>query len=179
MFYHLLPPLAEFHIFFNLFNYLTIRSAGAGITAFLVAFLAGPAVIRTLRRKKVGQPLRSELLVGHEEKIGTPTMGGLLILFGATLSTLLWAELTNPYVLITLISFLFMGGIGFMDDYLKVVRKNPEGLVERYKVMGQVGFSLLLAAFLLLNPIHPVPTTWTMVAKEYSGRAAAVVATMT
>jgi phospho-N-acetylmuramoyl-pentapeptide-transferase len=163
MFYHLLPPLADFHILFNLFNYLTFRSAGAGVTAFLCAFLAGPWMIRKLRILKMKQGVRTDLLESHVQKAGTPTMGGLLIILGATISTLLWAPWNNAYVVIALLSLLWMGGIGFLDDYLKVVQGKPRGLIARYKLVGQFSFGLGLGAFLLFWPVHPVPSTWTMV----------------
>ncbi len=163
MLYHLLPPLADLHILFNLFNYLTFRSAGAGVTAFLCAFFAGPWVIRRLRLLRVGQVVRTEGPESHLEKAGTPTMGGVLIILGATAATLLWAELTNWYVVLTLLALLWMGAIGFMDDYLKVVQHRPRGLIARYKMVGQLTFGLALGAFLVFFPIHPVPSTWSMV----------------
>lgn len=163
MFYHLLPPLADLHILFNLFNYLTFRSAGAGVTAFLCAFLAGPWTIRRLRILRMRQVVRTDLLESHVEKAGTPTMGGVLIILGATVSTLLWAPLNNPYVIIVLLSLLWMGAIGFLDDYLKVVQGKSKGLVGKYKLVGQFTFGIGLGVFLLLWPIHPVPSTWTMV----------------
>jgi len=163
MFYHFLPGLADVHILFNLFNYLTFRSAGAGATAFLCAVLAGPATIRRLRLLRVGQVVRTEGPESHLEKAGTPTMGGVLIILGATASTLLWAELTNWYVVLTLLALLWMGAIGFMDDYLKVVQHRPRGLIARYKMIGQLSFGLALGLFLVLYPIHPVPSTWSMV----------------
>jgi phospho-N-acetylmuramoyl-pentapeptide-transferase len=163
MFYHLFPPLADFHILFNLFNYLTFRSVGAGVTAFLCAFLAGPWMIRRLRILRMRQVVRTDLLESHVEKAGTPTMGGVLIIFGATASTLLWAPLNNAYVLISLLALVWMGAIGFLDDYLKVVEGKSKGLIGRYKLVGQFTFGLGLGAFLLVWPVHPVPSTWTMV----------------
>ncbi|TVR63703.1 MAG: phospho-N-acetylmuramoyl-pentapeptide-transferase [Gemmatimonadales bacterium] len=163
MLYHLLPQFADVHIVFNLFNYLTFRSAGAVITALLIALVAGPATIRWLRHLRVGQVIRTEGPQSHLKKAGTPTMGGTLILLAATISTLLWAEITNWYVMLSLLALLWMGAIGFMDDYLKVVQGRPRGLVARYKMVGQLSFGLLLGIFLVLQPIHPVPPTWTMV----------------
>lgn len=163
MFFHFLPQFADVHIVFNLFNYLTFRSAGAVITALLIALVAGPATIRWLRHLRVGQVIRTEGPQTHLKKAGTPTMGGTLILLAATISTLLWAELTNWYVMLSLLALLWMGAIGFMDDYLKVVQGRPRGLVARYKMVGQLSFGLLLGLFLVLQPIHPVPATWTMV----------------
>ena len=163
MFFHFLPQFADVHIVFNLFNYLTFRSAGAVITALLIALVAGPATIRWLRHLRVGQVIRTEGPQSHLKKAGTPTMGGTLILLSATISTLLWAEITNWYVMLSLLALLWMGAIGFMDDYLKVVQGRPRGLVARYKMVGQLSFGLLLGLFLVLQPIHPVPATWTMV----------------
>jgi phospho-N-acetylmuramoyl-pentapeptide-transferase len=163
MFYHFLPRFADVHMVFNLFNYITFRSAGAMVTALLIAFLAGPATIRWLQRLRVGQVVRTQGPESHLQKSGTPTMGGALIVLATTFSTLLWAQLTNWYVAITLLSLLWMGALGFMDDYLKVVQQRTKGLVARYKMFGQLGFGLLLGWFLISHPISPVPATWTMV----------------
>ncbi len=163
MLYHFLPGLSEFHILFNLFNYLTFRSAGAVVTSLIIAFLAGPAVIRWLQRLRVGQVIRTEGPETHLKKAGTPTMGGTLIVLSGTVSTLLWAELTNWYVVLALLALLWMGAIGFMDDYLKVVQHRTRGLIARYKMFGQLSFGLGLGAFLVTHPIWPVPSTWTMV----------------
>ncbi|MDP2955789.1 MAG: phospho-N-acetylmuramoyl-pentapeptide-transferase [Longimicrobiales bacterium] len=161
MLYHLLPQFADVHIVFNLFRYITFRAAGAVVTSLLVAFVVGPAAIRWLTRLRVGQVVRTDGPETHLGKAGTPTMGGVIILLAATLSTLLWAELTNWYTVLALIALLWMGAIGFLDDYLKVVRKHPQGLVARYKMMGQVTFGVALAGFLLWHPISPLPTTFT------------------
>jgi phospho-N-acetylmuramoyl-pentapeptide-transferase len=163
MFYHFLPGLSDVHIVFNLFNYITFRSAGAMVTSLLIAFLAGPATIRWLQRLRVGQVVRTQGPESHLQKSGTPTMGGALIVMATTASTLLWAQLTNWYVAITLLSLLWMGALGFMDDYLKVVQQRTKGLVARYKMIGQLSFGLFLGWFLISHPISPVPATWTMV----------------
>jgi len=164
MLYHWLPGFTDVHIVFNLFNYLTFRAAGAVVTALVVAFVLGPPVIRRLTRLKVGQVVRTEGPQTHLGKAGTPTMGGALIIAAATVSTLLWADLTNWYVLIALGSLLYMGGLGFLDDYLKVVRKETAGLVARYKMIGQGIFGVGLGLFLLVvGGFWPVPATSTMV----------------
>jgi phospho-N-acetylmuramoyl-pentapeptide-transferase len=163
MLYHVLPRFTEIHIIFNVFNYLTFRSAGAVVTSLLLAFLAGPPTIRRLRAMKVGQVVRSEGPESHLSKAGTPTMGGSLIVLAAAGSTILWAELTNWFVGIALLALLWMGAIGFMDDYLKVVRHHAAGLVARYKMVGQLSFGVALGLFLVLHPISPIPSTWTMV----------------
>ncbi|MFQ5537091.1 MAG: phospho-N-acetylmuramoyl-pentapeptide-transferase [Gemmatimonadota bacterium] len=162
MLYHLLPPLADVHIIFNLFRYITFRAAGAIVTALLIAFVTGPAIIRALARMKVGQVVREDG-PDHAHKAGTPTMGGVIILLSAGISTLLWAELTNPYTIISLVALMWMGGIGFLDDFLKVARGRPKGLVARYKMVGQWTFGLGLGVFLLLHPVSPYPTAMTSV----------------
>jgi len=163
MLYHLLPQLADVHIVFNLFVYITFRAAGAAVTSLLLAFVLGPGVIRWLTRMKVGEVIREDGPETHLEKAGTPTMGGVLIIMAAGISTLLWADLTNGFTLVALAALFWMGLLGFLDDYLKVVRKKSRGLVARYKMAGQVFFGLGLGMVLLFQPIWPVPPTWTMV----------------
>jgi len=163
MLYHLLPGLTDVHTVFNVFVYITFRAAGAAVTSLLIAFWFGPSVIRRLQRANVGQVVRDEGPSSHLTKAGTPTMGGLIIIAAASLSTLLWADLTNLYVLVALVSLVWMGAIGFLDDYLKVVQGKTRGLVGRYKMVGQWTFGLALGAFLLWNPLSPHPTTWTTV----------------
>lgn len=161
MLYHLLPRFTDVHIGFNLFTYITFRTAGAMVTALVLTFLLGPAMIRWLTRLRLGQVVRHTGPQTHLKKAGTPTMGGTLIIAAATVSTLLWAELTNVAILVVLATFLWTGAIGFLDDYLKVVRKTSAGLAARYKMIGQWAFGLALGLFLLLYPVWPVPATWT------------------
>jgi phospho-N-acetylmuramoyl-pentapeptide-transferase len=163
MLYHLLPGLVDVHTVFNVFVYITFRAAGAVVTSLLIAFMLGPAVIRRLQRASVGQVVRTVGPDSHLDKAGTPTMGGVIIILAAGISTLLWAELTNWYTVVALVSLFWMGAIGFLDDYLKVVQGKTRGLVARYKMVGQWSFGLALGAFLLWNPISPHPTTWTTV----------------
>jgi len=163
MLYHFLPQFADVHIIFNLFRYITFRAAGALVTALLLSFVLGPVTIHWLTRLRFGQVVRETGPETHYHKAGTPTMGGVLIVIAATLSTLLWAELTNWYIVLALASLVWMGALGFLDDYLKVVRGRPEGLVGRYKMVGQLSFGLALGLFLVLHPISPVPATHTMV----------------
>ncbi|MDT8340502.1 MAG: phospho-N-acetylmuramoyl-pentapeptide-transferase [Longimicrobiales bacterium] len=155
-----LHELADVHIVFNLFQYVTVRSAGGLVTALLAAFVLGPATIRWLTRLRVGQVVRVEGPETHLKKAGTPTMGGSLIILAAALSTLLWAR-PNWYSGLCLVTVVWMGGIGFLDDYLKVVRGKPEGLVGRLKLAGQVSFGLALGVFLVLRPVAPYPSEWT------------------
>jgi len=163
MLYHLLPGLTDFAGVFNVFVYITFRAAGAVVTSLLIAFALGPVIIRRLAALRVGQVIRESGPATHQAKAGTPTMGGIIMIASAAISTLLWAELTNWYTIVALVSFVWMGAIGFLDDYLKVVQGKTRGLVARYKMVGQWSFGLGLGAFLLWNPISPHPTTWTTV----------------
>jgi phospho-N-acetylmuramoyl-pentapeptide-transferase len=158
MFYHWLAPLGQTYIIFNLFNYISFRAAGATVTALLLAFLVGPPVIRRLRARKVGQVVRAEGPASHQSKRGTPTMGGLIILLATIVPTLLWAPLTNRFVVVAMLSTLWMGCIGFLDDYLKIVQGKSRGLVARWKLAGQCSFGLLLGLFLAFNPVVPTDT---------------------
>ncbi len=158
MFYHLLAPLGKHFIIFNLFNYISFRAAGATVTALLLAFIVGPPVIERLRARKIGQIIRAEGPASHQGKRGTPTMGGLIILLATIVPTLLWAPLTNRFVVVAMISTLWMGCIGFVDDYLKIVQGKSRGLVAKYKLVGQCSFGLLLGLFLYLRPVVPVDT---------------------
>jgi phospho-N-acetylmuramoyl-pentapeptide-transferase len=147
MLYNLLFPLAEQGQFFNLFKYLTFRSGGAIITALIISFVIGPRLIRWLKAKQHGgQPIRDDGPESHLlTKKGTPTMGGLMMLFAVTVSTLLWADITNHYVWITLFVTLGYGFIGFMDDYLKVSKKNTKGLPGRKKLVAQFAIAFVAA----------------------------------
>jgi hypothetical protein len=164
MFYHWLAPLGKSYIIFNLFNYISFRAAGATVTALVLAFLVGPPVIRRLRARKVGQVIRAEGPASHQGKRGTPTMGGLIILFCTIVPTVLWAPVTNRFVVVAMLSILWMGCIGFLDDYLKIVQGKSRGLVAKWKLAGQVSFGLLLGLFLTFNPVVPsesIPSTAT------------------
>ena len=153
MLYHLLAPLANKHILFNLFNYITFRAAGATVTALILAFVIGPRIIRTLRERHIGQVVRAEGPASHHGKRGTPTMGGLIVILATVIPTLLWARLDTGYVLVAVVATLWMGAIGFLDDYLKVVQGKPRGLIARWKFAGQITFGVALAAYLLLDPL--------------------------
>jgi phospho-N-acetylmuramoyl-pentapeptide-transferase len=153
--YHLLAPLSRQHIIFNLLNYITFRAAGATVTALLVAFVLGPWIIRRLRARKVGQVIRAEGPASHQSKRGTPTMGGLIILLATVVPTLLWARLDSRYVVVAVVAILWTGAIGFVDDYLKIVRGKSQGLVARWKLVGQVTFGLALGVYLLVDPLAP------------------------
>jgi phospho-N-acetylmuramoyl-pentapeptide-transferase len=143
MLYALLYPLADQFQAFNLFRYITFRSGGAVVTALLISFVLGPYLILWLRRKQTnGQPIRPDGPNGHlTRKKGTPTMGGFLILLALTISTLLWADLANPYVWIVLLVTVGFGLIGFFDDYRKLTRNSHRGLSGRAKLVLQAALS--------------------------------------
>ena len=155
MLYHLLAPLAKQHILFNLLNYITFRAAGATVTALLLAFWLGPEIIRRLRERNVGQVIRAEGPASHHAKRGTPTMGGIIIILATVVPALLWARLDSPYVVVAILATLWMGAIGFLDDYLKIVRGKSQGLVARWKLVGQITFGLVLGIGLLAWPLAP------------------------
>lgn len=143
MLYNLLYPLADQVSIFNLFKYLTFRTGGAVVTAMLVAFVMGPSLIRWLRKtQKQGQPIRTDGPESHLlTKKGTPTMGGFLLLLALSVATLLWADLTNQYVWVVLLVTLSYGLIGFLDDYLKVSKRNTKGLPGKLKLLAQVAIA--------------------------------------
>ncbi|MCR6632624.1 MAG: phospho-N-acetylmuramoyl-pentapeptide-transferase [Magnetospirillum sp.] len=158
MLYNLLYPLADEIAVFNLFKYLTFRTGGAVLTALIVSFLIGPGLITWLRKwQKQGQPIRADGPESHLlTKKGTPTMGGFLILIALTVATLLWADLRSHYVWIVLMVTLGYGGIGFMDDFLKVSKKNPKGLPGKLKLVGQIGIALIAAGWIYAIQREPM-----------------------
>jgi phospho-N-acetylmuramoyl-pentapeptide-transferase len=140
MLYNLLVPLADQYGLFNIFRYLSFRSAGAVFTALLISFLTGPGIIRWLKRKQAeGQPIRPDGPESHlATKKGTPTMGGVMILLAVTTSTLLWADISNIYIWIVLLVTAGFGFVGFLDDYMKLTRRSHMGFAGRYKIIIQV-----------------------------------------
>ncbi len=153
MFYYLLAPLGKTHLFFNLFNYISFRAAGAMVTALLIAFVLGPWIIARLRAHKVGQVIRAEGPASHQAKRGTPTMGGLIIIAATVIPTLLWAPISNRFITVTVVAMLWTGAIGFVDDYLKVVEGRSRGLVAKWKLVAQVVFGVTLGIMLLIWPV--------------------------
>ncbi|MDY0384588.1 phospho-N-acetylmuramoyl-pentapeptide-transferase [Trichlorobacter sp.] len=152
MLYHLFYPLASNLKILNIFKYLTFRSIYAMITALVVCFVLGPWIIRKLEGLQARQVIRTDGPESHLQKQGTPTMGGVMILAAIILPTLLWADLSNLYVWTTLFIIVGYGLIGFVDDYKKVVEKNPKGLSARQKMFWQVLLAGCVAVFLYLNP---------------------------
>ena len=152
MLYHLLYPLRDFFSPLNVFQYITFRSASAAILALIISFILGPAIIRMLRRNQIGEEIREYGPESHLKKRGTPTMGGIIILSAIILPTLLLADIKNPFVQILLISTIWMGCIGFIDDYLKSIKKIKKGLVARYKLAGQVSIGLIITFWIYNTP---------------------------
>ncbi|MBU8870483.1 MAG: phospho-N-acetylmuramoyl-pentapeptide-transferase [Gemmatimonadales bacterium] len=149
MFYHFLYPLSSHWIIFNVFKYITFRASYATVTALLISFIFGGWIIRKLESLQIGETIDSDGPEHHQKKAGTPTMGGVLVLAAIVVPTLLWADLTNRYIQLALLGTIWMGIIGFIDDYLKVVKKRPKGMIGRFKLIGQVGYGLVLGAVLV------------------------------
>jgi phospho-N-acetylmuramoyl-pentapeptide-transferase len=152
MLYHLLFPLASSYKLFNVFKYLTFRTIYAMITALVLSFIVGPWVIRRLEKLQARQVIRTDGPESHLKKQGTPTMGGVLILVCIVLPTLLWADLTNTFIWLTLFIIVGYGLLGFADDYKKVVEKNPKGLSPRQKMFWQVLLAGAVGVFLYNLP---------------------------
>ncbi|MGB9130183.1 MAG: phospho-N-acetylmuramoyl-pentapeptide-transferase [Thiobacillus sp.] len=143
---------------FNVFNYLTLRAVMATLTALTISFIVGPAVIRKLTALKIGQSVRSDGPQTHLVKAGTPTMGGALILVSVIVTTLLWADLSNDYVWVALLTLVGFGVIGWVDDWRKVVEKNSRGLPSRWKYFWQSVIGLAVAVYLWHNASLPAHT---------------------
>ena len=137
---------------FNVFRYITVRAALAAITALIFALWVGPRVIRLLHKYQIGEEIRIEGPESHQVKKGTPTMGGLIILVGVIIATLLWANLSNIYLLLIFLATLIMGLIGFIDDYMKAILKIKKGLIGRYKLIGQITVGLFIGLVLYFHP---------------------------
>ncbi|MDP2714759.1 phospho-N-acetylmuramoyl-pentapeptide-transferase [Rheinheimera sp.] len=150
--------LTQYFSFFNVFSYLTFRSILGILTSLLLSLYLGPKLIAALQRMQIGQVVRGDGPESHFSKKGTPTMGGLLILGAVLLSTLLWANLENKYVWVVLFVLISFGWIGFVDDYRKVIRKDPKGLIARWKYFWQSLFAIATAAFLYFTAERPAET---------------------
>lgn len=135
----------------GVFQYISFRSAMALITSLIVSLLFGGKIINLIRKKQIGEEVRNLGLQGEEDKKGTPTMGGLIILSAIIIPTLLFAQLDNIYVIILLISTVWLGSIGFLDDYIKVYKKDKEGLAGRFKILGQVGIGIIVALIMVFH----------------------------
>ena len=159
MLYYLSVHLVEYLGALRIFNYITFRAAGAAVTAILLSFIVGPLILKRLDNAANYQVVREGTPESHAAKSKTPTMGGLIFLFSALVATLLWARVFSHYVMAALVVTIWMGGIGLIDDLLKLKKKRlglkNEGLVERYKLIGQVTIGLALGTYLWLFPLSP------------------------
>ncbi|BFM48598.1 phospho-N-acetylmuramoyl-pentapeptide-transferase [Marinomonas sp. THO17] len=151
--------LSKYHTFFTVFNYLSLRAILGVLTALVISLLIGNKVIVMLQRLQIGQAVRDDGPQTHLSKAGTPTMGGALIIFSISVSTILWGDLTNHYVWLVLLVMLSFGAIGWVDDYRKVVEKNPRGLPAKWKYFWQSFFGLAAAVFLYITATTPVETS--------------------
>jgi len=152
MIYHLLYPLSDTFSYFNVFRYITFRTIYAAITALVICFVLGPWLIGKLQSLQIGQPIRNDGPDSHLSKEGTPTMGGVLIIFSVVLSTLLWANLTVDYVWFILMITVGYGLIGFTDDYRKLTSRSSKGISGSIRLTGEVTLALLLGIFLYMKP---------------------------
>ncbi|MFO0752305.1 MAG: phospho-N-acetylmuramoyl-pentapeptide-transferase [Thermodesulfovibrionales bacterium] len=153
--------LYRFHDYFsplNVFRYITFRTAVAALTSLVISLIIAPPLIRWLKRISMTQQIRDDGPKTHFSKAGTPTMGGIIILASITLSMLLWGNFTNVYIWVVLVALLGFGAIGFADDYLKAVKKNPKGLRACYKFGAQLFLAFVIGIFLYANPHDPFST---------------------
>jgi phospho-N-acetylmuramoyl-pentapeptide-transferase len=137
---------------FGVFRYITFRSAAAAVTALIISFWIGPKIICTLKARQIGEAAKVEAPKTHLSKAGTPTMGGFIVLASVIVPTVLWGDLKNAYVILILLVTVWLGGVGFLDDYLKVVRKKPRGLIAQYKVVGQITIGLIVGGIIYFFP---------------------------
>lgn len=139
---------------FGVFQYISFRAGAAAITALLLSFVFGPKIIALMKKYQIGEQAKSELRqVGqHSIKAGTPTMGGLIVLLSLLLPTLLWAKMLNWYVILIFFTTFWLGMVGFLDDYLKVVKKKPKGLIGKYKLVGQIFIGLVVGCVIYFFP---------------------------
>jgi len=155
MFYHILYPLSKYFSPFNVFQYITFRAGGAMFTALFISIIFGPFLIKKLQLMKIGQHIRTDGPKSHFAKAGTPTMGGLLILIALLVSTLLWARLDNRFVLILIFSSLYLGMLGFADDYIKLIKKQSAGLSASKKMLYLSVLAIIISAYVYIFPPNP------------------------
>jgi len=142
---------------FGLFHYITFRAGAAAITALVIAFWLGPKIIRLLKAHQIGESAKLEAPKTHLSKAGTPTMGGLIVLASILIPSFLWIDLKNGYVMLILFVTVSLGAIGFLDDYLKVVKKKSKGLIEEYKLVGQIVVGLFVGGIMYFMPQYIDP----------------------
>lgn len=158
MLYELLYSLHTYFFPFNVFRYITFRTSLAAMTALVVTFIIAPCIIRWLQRISMTQQIRDDGPKTHYSKAGTPTMGGIIIILSITISVLMWGNFKNVYIWIMMVSLLGFGFVGFLDDYLKAVKKNPKGLKPCYKFGFQLVLAFAIGIFLYANPKDPYNT---------------------
>ncbi len=152
MFYEFLYPLHDQFTFLNIFRYITFRTIYGGLTAFLICFVLGPYVIRKLAMMQIGQVIQTDGPKTHLGKQGTPTMGGILILFSVFVATVLWGNLFNHYIVILLLTILLFGAIGFVDDYLMQIKKRNMGFTAKGKFIIQMACGLVISLLIFQSP---------------------------
>jgi phospho-N-acetylmuramoyl-pentapeptide-transferase len=145
---------------FGIVRFITFRAAAAAVTALIIAFWLGPRIIRALRERQIGEAAKLEAPKTHLTKAGTPTMGGLIVLASILIPTLLWGNIGNIYVVLIIVVTAALGAVGFLDDYLKVVKRKPKGLIGRYKIVGQVAVGLLVGSVIYFAPHWIDPDLW-------------------
>ncbi|HEY3875159.1 MAG TPA: phospho-N-acetylmuramoyl-pentapeptide-transferase [Candidatus Kapabacteria bacterium] len=137
----------------DIFRYLTFRSAVAAMTALALSLWSGPRIIARLQQLQIGEQGKVEAPKQHLAKAGTPTMGGIILLISILSATLLWADIGNLFIILIIVATVLLGGVGFLDDYLKVVKKKRKGLVGKYKILGQVAVGLIIALTIIYSPV--------------------------
>ena len=137
---------------FDIFRFLTFRSALAAITGLFLAFYLGPRIIKVLKKFQIGEAKKEDAPESHWSKAGTPTMGGLIIISSVVLPVLLWGDLKSTYIILILAGTVWLSAVGFLDDYLKVIKKLPNGLIGRYKLLGQILIGLTVGMVIYFSP---------------------------
>jgi phospho-N-acetylmuramoyl-pentapeptide-transferase len=145
---------------FGVVRYITFRAAASAVTALVIAFWLGPKIIKMLKEKQIGEAAKLEAPKTHLTKAGTPTMGGLIVLASVLIPTILWGNIGNMYVVLIVFVTAMLGAVGFLDDYLKVVKKKPKGLIGRYKIVGQVFVGLVVGGVIYFFPYIIDPDLW-------------------
>jgi phospho-N-acetylmuramoyl-pentapeptide-transferase len=137
---------------FGVFRYISFRAGASVVTALIISFWLGPKIIRLLKKHQIGESAKIEAPKTHLKKAGTPTMGGLIVLGAILIPTLLWGDIKNGYVILIVLVTVWLGLVGFLDDYLKVVKKKPKGLIEEYKLVGQIMIGLIIGGIIYFYP---------------------------
>jgi phospho-N-acetylmuramoyl-pentapeptide-transferase len=163
VFLYLIYPLKSYFFGFNVFRYITVRAAFAALTAILISFVVGPWVIRKLKERQIEEAIRGDGPPTHFKKSGTPSMGGLVILTSIIVPILLFGDLANGFILLAVLTTVWLGVLGFSDDYLKIVKKEPKGLIARTKFIGQLALGVVVGVLLVLFPADAAKVTQTTI----------------